>query len=126
MPAALQLAPDEPESLAQFLSESGFQEWYTQLSIVTWRRLVLSDMSEDLRIALVYGRVRTLCALLEEALLSLAEYTGHHVFQAEVENQTALQARTLRFVKGPDLPMTRQHRRRARLLKASQIERRAA
>ncbi len=112
MTAALQLAPDQPEKFLQFLTESGLQEWYTQLSIVTWRRMVLTDMSEDQRIALVYGRVRTLCALLEEALLSLAEYTGHAAFRAAIEKQPTLHPRLLRFLRGPGHPSQIVNRKR--------------
>jgi hypothetical protein len=115
MPATLHLTADQPEKFAQFLTESGLQEWYTQLSIVTWSRLGLTDMSEDQRIALVYGRVRTLCALLEEALLSLAEHTGRAAFRAAVEKQATLHPRALRFLKGPG--------RRPSLVKLSQVMR---
>lgn len=59
------------------------------------------DYSYDQRVAVVYGRVRTLCALLEEALLSMAEYTGDAEFRDAVEEQHLLRRRLVRFLQGP-------------------------
>ncbi len=50
---------------------------------------------------MVYGRVRPLCSLLEEALLSLAESTGDVAFWNAVEKQPTLQPRLDRFLRGP-------------------------
>lgn len=101
MPVPLQLTHDQPQRFAEFLTESGLQEWYTQLSVFSWDWSVLNDRSEDQRIAMVYGRVRTLCSLLEEALLSLAESTGDVAFWKAVEKQPTLQPRLDRFLRGP-------------------------
>lgn len=101
MPAACQLAPDQPEHFLRFLTESGLQPWYTELTTVTWRHSIFFDLSYDQRVALVYGRVRTLCALLEELLLSLADYTGDALFRDAVEERPTLRPRLVRFLQGP-------------------------
>jgi hypothetical protein len=101
MPAALQLAPDQPEHFLRFLANSGLQAWYTELTTVAWHRSISFDFSYDQRVAVVYGRVRTLCALLEEALLSLADSTGHAAFSEAVEEQHLLRRRLVRFLRGP-------------------------
>jgi hypothetical protein len=101
MPAHLQLGPEEPEGFLRFLTDSGLQDWYTELSTAAWSQSVLSDMTYDQRIAVVYGRVRTLCALLEETLLSLADHTGDTAFGLAVEKAHTLGKRLPRFLAGP-------------------------
>ena len=101
MPAPLQLRSDEPEKFLRFLTDSGLQDWYTELSTAAWSQSVLSDMTYDQRIAVVYGRVRTLCALLEEALLALADHTDVTALGLAVEQAHMLRKRLIRFLGGP-------------------------
>ena len=101
MPGVLQLATDQPEAFLKFLAESGLQAWYTELTTTAWPHATFFDFSLDQRVAVVYGRVRALCALLEEALLSLAEFTGKSQFRDDVEGRSTLRPRLVRFLQGP-------------------------
>jgi hypothetical protein len=51
-------------------------------------------------VGLVYGRVRTLCSLLEEALLPMAAATGDESFREAIEAAGTLYPRLTRFVQG--------------------------
>jgi len=84
-----------------FLSDSGLQAWYTELTTVAWHDSMVFDFTYDQRVAVVYGRVRTLCALLEEVLLSLADFVGDAPFRDTVEALSTLRPRLSRFLQGP-------------------------
>ena len=100
MPAPLQLGPEQPEQFLRFLTDCGLQQWYTELTTVTWHNDMFFDQSHDQRVAVVYGRVRTLCTLLEESLLSLADHVGDASFVKAVEDGYQLGARLKRFLDG--------------------------
>jgi hypothetical protein len=101
MPLGLRLSIADGEGLLTFLDESGLEDWFTELSIVTWHSEQFWDRTFDQRVGLVYGRVRTLCSLLEEALLPLADETGDPSFRNEVECASTLYPRLTKFVRGP-------------------------
>jgi hypothetical protein len=97
----LQLTTTDCEDLLTFLDESGLQTWFTELSIVSWDSEQFWDRTYDDRVGLVYGRVRTLAGLLEEALLAMAERTGNTRFRDAVESKATLCPRLEAFVRGP-------------------------
>jgi len=101
MPEPLRLSAAEAERFLAFLDQAGLEDWFTELSIVTWDSEQFSDRTFDQRVALVYGRVRTLCSLLEEALLAMAEELGNPSFRSETESAPTLYPRLTRFVRGP-------------------------
>lgn len=68
---------------------------------MTWHSEQFWDRTFDQRVGLVYGRVRTLCNLLEEALLPMSEETKDSSFRTEVERASTLNPRLKRFVRGP-------------------------
>lgn len=101
MPTSLRLSVDDCETFLSFLDEAGLAEWFTELSIVTWHSEQFWDRSHDQRVGLVYGRVRTLCSLLEEGLLPMSEECRDAAFRGDVERASTLSARLKRFVQGP-------------------------
>ena|SRR6266550_294838 len=104
MPTALQLESADIEGFLRFLGDSGLEQWYTEFSTVTWHQQTFFDQSQDQRIAVVYGRVRVMCALLEDAMISMAEQIGNADFVAAIEGEEKLKGRLPRFLKGPRSP----------------------
>lgn len=70
------LTEEETLAFLTFLQRVGLQHWYTELSIVGWQEEGFLDYSDEQRASIVYGRVRTLAVLLEEALVAMAEDVG--------------------------------------------------
>lgn len=108
------LTPADVDALLAFLTETGLAQWPMELSIVGWHDDSFLDLSESQQRSVVFGRVRTLCVLLEEAVPTLAARRGGESFGYEVEMQWALFNKIKYFVGGPDrslglvLPQTMQ------------------
>ena len=96
----LHLDARDVQDFVEHLRQAGLEDWMTQLVAENWDIEVLWEMSEDQRISMVFGRVRTLCALLEEALLSFADFVGDADFTKSVESQAMLSCRLGAFLKG--------------------------
>lgn len=102
------LSPADVLEMLAFLAEHGLAQWQLELSIVPWHGDWFRDLSDQMRESIVHGRVRTMCALLEEAVATLADSFGGESFGFAVETQTALFGKVTKFVRGPD-PDRRPH-----------------
>jgi hypothetical protein len=99
-PAALVFGAGEVESFLDFMAESGLQDWYSHLVLAGWDNDFF-ELGPQLRRARIYGRLRTLGALVEEGLLAMADRTGKRAFADEVEAESTFKPRMSRFIQGP-------------------------
>lgn len=100
VPAPLRVTATQAEALLVFLEEVGLQEWSVEYSIIAWHGEMFASSTPDRRVAVAFGRIRTLTALLEEALQSLAVRTKQPGHDQAVEAEGALLARIRTFVWG--------------------------
>jgi hypothetical protein len=100
VPDDLQMTVAEIDPFLTFLDRAGLKEWYSNLILAGWEQDFF-EMGRDLRVARLYGRLRTLAALVEEGLFAMAEHTGKLQFAVEVEAQTTFKPRLSRYIQGP-------------------------
>ncbi len=100
VPESLRVTPTQAEALLVFFEEVGLQEWSVEYSIVGWHGEIFASSTHDRRVAVAFGRIRTLTALLEEALLSLGIRTKQPGLAQAVEAERALFARIRTFAWG--------------------------
>jgi hypothetical protein len=100
VPADLQMTVAEIDPFLTFLDRAGLKEWYSNLVLAGWEQDFF-EMGRDLRVARLYGRLRTLAALVEEGLFAMAEHTGKLQFAVEVEAQMTFKPRLSRYIQGP-------------------------
>lgn len=104
VPAPLRVTPAQAEALLVFFEEVGLQEWSVEYSIISWHGEMFASSTYDRRVAIAFGRIRTLTALLEEALLSLAVRTKQPGLPHAVEANGALFSRIRTFAWGGQGP----------------------
>lgn len=89
------------EEMLLFFEEVGLLEWAVEFSLATWNDDDYWASSLDRRVALTFGRIRTLAALLEEGILSLAQRVNDAAFAQHIESRATLRPRLRAFLAGP-------------------------
>ena len=97
----LRLTMQQCEEFLHFLQGIGLQEWLVEYSAASWDSEQFATSTHDRRIAVAFGRVRTITVLLEEAVFALAERTTDKNFAGATEAAKDLFNRLRVFVKGP-------------------------
>jgi hypothetical protein len=92
----------QAEQMLSFFDEVGLTEWAVEFSLVTWHDDHYWASSLDRRVALSFGRIRTLTTLLEEAILSFAQRVRHDTFADMVESRPTMWPRLVAYLSGPD------------------------
>lgn len=98
----LRLTMQQCEECLHFLQGIGLQEWLVEYSAVSWDSEQFATSTHDRRIAVAFGRVRTITVLMEEGLFALAERTVDKGFAEAIEAAKDLFSRVRVFATGPN------------------------